>query len=62
MKNLCWLGLFLGFVNTAHAQWEFIGGQARDVGVGADISDDDNCNDDTRIVKLEFNPVNVTFR
>ena len=29
---------------------------------GADISDDDNCNDDTRIVKLEFNPVNVTFR
>ncbi len=29
---------------------------------GADISDDDNCNDDTRIVKLEFNPVNVTLR
>lgn len=29
---------------------------------GADISDDDNCNDDTRIVKLEFNPVTVTFR
>lgn len=29
---------------------------------GADISEDDNCNDDTRIVKLEFNPVNVTFR
>ncbi len=29
---------------------------------GADISDDDNCNDDTRIVKLEFNPVSVTLR
>lgn len=29
---------------------------------GADISDDDNCNDDTRIVKLEFNPVVVTMR
>jgi len=29
---------------------------------GADISDDDNCNADTRIVKLEFNPVNVTMR
>lgn len=29
---------------------------------GADISNDDNCNDDTRIVKLEFNPVTVTMR
>ncbi len=29
---------------------------------GPDISDDDNCNDDTRIVKLEFNPVSVTLR
>ena len=29
---------------------------------GPDISDDDNCNDDTRIVKLEFNPVQVTLR
>ncbi|MBV6429016.1 MAG: hypothetical protein KIPDCIKN_03553 [Haliscomenobacter sp.] len=28
----------------------------------ADISTDDNCNDDTRIVKLEFNPVTVTMR
>jgi hypothetical protein len=28
----------------------------------ADISDDDNCNADTRIVKLEFNPVSVTLR
>ncbi|MEZ5040128.1 MAG: hypothetical protein R2828_09555 [Saprospiraceae bacterium] len=29
---------------------------------GPDISDDDNCNDDTRIVKLEFNPVKVTLQ
>ncbi|WP_373548108.1 hypothetical protein [Haliscomenobacter sp.] len=29
---------------------------------GPDISEDDNCNDDTRIVKLEFNPVKLTFR
>jgi Protein of unknown function (DUF3421)/Ricin-type beta-trefoil lectin domain-like len=29
---------------------------------GADISDDDNCNADTRIMKLEFNPVKVTMR
>lgn len=29
---------------------------------GADISDDDNCNGDTRIVKIEFNPVTVTQR
>ncbi len=29
---------------------------------GADISDDDNCNDDTRLIRLEFNPVQVTFR
>lgn len=32
MKNLCWLMLFFGFLNTAHAQWKFIGGQARDTG------------------------------
>ncbi len=36
MKNLCWLMLFFTFLNTASAQWEFIGGQARDIGVGAD--------------------------
>lgn len=29
---------------------------------GPDISDDDNCNDDTRIVKLEFNQVQVIMR
>lgn len=29
---------------------------------GADISEDDNCNDDTRIVKLEFNPVRITMQ
>ncbi len=29
---------------------------------GPDISDDDNCNDDTRIVKLEFNEVQVILR
>lgn len=29
---------------------------------GADISDDDNCNDDTRIVKLEFNQVQLIMR
>ena len=28
---------------------------------GPDISDDDNCNDDTRIERIEFNPLNVTF-
>ena len=29
---------------------------------GPDISTDDNCKEDTRIVKLEFNPVQVIFR
>jgi hypothetical protein len=28
---------------------------------GPDISDDTNCNDDTRIVKIQFNPVGVVF-
>lgn len=28
---------------------------------GDDISNDDNCNDDTRIVKIEFFPVTVTY-
>ena len=28
---------------------------------GDDISDDNNCNDDTRIVKIEFFPVTVTY-
>lgn len=28
---------------------------------GPDISDDTNCNDDTRIVKIEFNPIGVVF-
>ena len=28
---------------------------------GPDISDDDNCNDDTRIVKIEFNAVSITL-
>lgn len=28
---------------------------------GDDISDDDNCNDDTRIVKIEFFPIMVTY-
>lgn len=29
---------------------------------GDDISNDDNCNDDTRIVKIEFFPVKLEFR
>lgn len=29
---------------------------------GDDISHDDNCNDDTRIVKIEFFPVTVTYQ
>ena len=38
MKNLCCLMLFCLLSINAQAQWENIGGQARDVGVGADGS------------------------